>query len=135
MAARKPTAKDIADLIDWIANGEEDPHRRSIRNGCEKFGLHRGDVHAALMTDEWANQSARAREMRGNEIGEMAFGVFDDLRSGDLDPKAAAVMHDILKRASGAMAPKTWGAKSSLDVTSDGKALAIAVVSEHAKDV
>lgn len=112
----------MAALLDWIAHGEEDACKRSIKAGCEKFGLDRGPVHAALMTEEWANKSARARELRGDAIAETSLGLIDELRDG-LDPAAARVMHDIIKRASGAMAPKAWGDKSAVDVTSGGAAI------------
>lgn len=120
--ARKPTDADMDALLEWIANGPEDAHTRSIVQGCRKFGLDRSEVHRMLATEEWSNKSARARELRGDEIGEMTFGLMDELRNG-LDPAAARVMHDILKRASGAMAPKQWSEKQAVDVTSGGEKL------------
>jgi len=139
VAARKPTAEDMAALLEWISHGEEDACKRSIKAGCEMLGLHRGDVHQALMSDEWANKYTRAREDRGSEIAERVFDIAEKTMSKDehekIDPAAARVAMDAYRWGAARMAPKAWGDKSAVDVTSGGAALTIAVVGEHAKGV
>jgi len=134
VAARKPTNEDIAALIEWIESGVDEPCKRSLVKGCERFGLHRTSVHEVLRTEEWADKYARACEQRGLEVAESLHDIAEKTLSGEYDHQAARVAMDALRwTSSRLLAPKRLGDK--VDVTSGGERVSIAVVAEHAKDV
>ena len=134
MVARKPTAQDIANLLEWIENGDDPAAQRSVIRWCRDNGVDRGPVHEALRADEWANRYARACEQRGLDVADAIHDVAEKAMTGEIKADAARVAVDAYKwTSSRLLAPKRLGEK--LDVTSDGKALPAATVFVVGRDV
>lgn len=133
--ARVPTPADLDELLEWIATGEEDATARSFRAGCLRFGLRRTEAYKAMAEDAWRDKYVRAHELRSEEIAEGMFATAAEAKRGDIDPKAAHVDVDVRKFVAAKMAPKRFGAKSEVDVTSAGEKLPAATVFVVGRDM
>jgi hypothetical protein len=116
----RPTDGELAALLEWVAYGEDPPHLRSIKRGCEKFKLHRPSVATAFAEPQWRDRYAHARVERADEIAEETHEVANETKAGLVDPTAARVAIDVFKWSAGQMSPK-WSPKSAVDVTTAGQ--------------
>lgn len=113
--ARRPVAEDMPGIIDEIAEGS------SLRQACIARGIHPGHTYAYLRSDDrlWANY-ARARAIRGDQLGHQVGEIVEKVLSGKVKPDAARAAIDGLKWTAGRMAPKLWGDRQMVEHVGEG---------------
>lgn len=127
----EPVPQDKADqIIEWISAG------KTLREWCRENGLHYSTVYLWMEKDEeFAQRFARARDIGHDAIADECMEIIDTpperilTEQGDkVDPGYVAWMKARAEERRKLLAkwnPKKYGDK--VDVTSDGKAVGLAI--------
>lgn len=128
----KYTAKLGAEIARRLAQGE------SLRSICKSSKT----PHISTVL-EWAldsshpfsEQYARAREAQGHTFADEIRDIANEVRGGLVDPNAARVAIDAAKWLAGRQAPKRYGDRVDVSVSTPAAALTDADLAEIAREV
>ncbi len=111
----------IESLCDWMAEGN------SVRAYCRVNTQYKPSTICTWLNEyeDFAEQYARAINMRADAKFDKIDDVIEDMRSKVVDPQMARVEIDAIKWQAGKMSPKKYGEK--VDLTSNGKEINFAI--------
>lgn len=125
LTARHPRIEDFPVIFDLIRT-----NAISLRSACARLGIHEPSVSQACNDDQspggLGDQYARAREARGDQLGERVILTADAILNPNPDPtkriseNAARIAIDAYKWAAARMDHKRWGDRVSQEISGPG---------------
>ena len=100
---RRPQLEDFDAIFDLMREN------MSLSSACRKLGFDQPSATKMLrLHPELGHEYERAREDRGDLMGEQGIAIIQGVLTGKISPDRARVALDGIKWAAGQMAPKRW---------------------------